>query len=103
METPNSSMRRVRISRTAAASNNKNMPISSEGGDLEQDLSKSREEKNGKRRDLQQEESNKHSALVDITNNSPIVGLATRRLPTPSSYFSKDRSSRGEAMATPGS
>ncbi|XP_042018625.1 uncharacterized protein LOC121766400 [Salvia splendens] len=44
------------------------------------------------------------SALIDITNDSPIVGLAMGRLKTPSSAFSKKRvSNQGQFIQTPGS
>ncbi|KAK4773936.1 hypothetical protein SAY87_028955 [Trapa incisa] len=103
METPNSAVRRITRSQ-AAASNNKSMPISKLCQDLDQALlSKSRKEAKGGKRQDQQQERNEHPALVDITNSSPIVGLATGSLVTPSSSFAKKRVSRGEAMMTPGS
>lgn len=68
--------------------------------DPEHVFSKSRKEKNAKKN--QQLESTKHSALLDITNNSPIVGLAAGSLLTPSSSVAKKRSNRGKAV-TPGS
>lgn len=44
------------------------------------------------------------SALIDITNDSPIVGLAMGNLETPSSAMSKKRtSSQGQFAHTPGS
>ena len=44
------------------------------------------------------------SALIDITNDSPIVGLAMGSLKTPSSAFSKKRvSNQGQFIRTPGS
>lgn len=44
------------------------------------------------------------SALIDITNDSPIVGLAFGNLETPSSAMSKKRiSSRAKHDSTPGS
>lgn len=67
--------------------------------DSEQILSKSRRGKNCKQ---QQQEGNKSSVLLDITNNSPIVGLAMGSLLTPSSSVAKKRSERGKVM-TPGS
>ncbi|KAA3461108.1 Guanine nucleotide exchange factor SDC25 [Gossypium australe] len=78
METP-SSTRRVTRSQTLAALNNSNIP-----------LSKGNKEKPQER-----------SALIDITNDSPIVGLA---METPSSAIGKQRSSRAKSMMmTPGS
>ncbi|TYJ03988.1 hypothetical protein E1A91_A12G063700v1 [Gossypium mustelinum] len=78
METP-SSTRRVTRSQTLAALNNSNIP-----------LSKGNKEKRQER-----------SALIDITNDSPIVGLA---METPSSVIGKQRSSRAKSMMmTPGS
>ncbi|XP_030523854.1 uncharacterized protein LOC115736338 isoform X2 [Rhodamnia argentea] len=88
METP-SSNRRVTRSQTAA-SNSKNLPISRklEDSDL-------RQRTNGK----QQQE---RSALIDITNDSPIVGVAAgNSLRTPCSSIANKRSNR--AKSTPGS
>lgn len=46
----------------------------------------------------------KQSALIDITNDSPIVGLATGNLETPSSEMSKKRTNgKGKYLTTPGS
>ncbi|XP_068345244.1 uncharacterized protein [Pyrus communis] len=92
METP-SSIRRVTRSQTSAAQNSSNIPLSRKTEDSEKALSKSRP-RNGK----QQQD---RSALIDITNDSPIVGLATGSLKTPSSGILKQRSSR--AKNTPGS
>ncbi|KAF8012615.1 hypothetical protein BT93_I0700 [Corymbia citriodora subsp. variegata] len=87
METP-SSNRRVTRSQTAA-SNSKNLPMRKlEDSDL-------RQRTNGK----QQQE---RSALIDITNDSPIVGVAAgNSLRTPSSSIANKRSNR--AKSTPGS
>ncbi|KAI3428947.1 uncharacterized protein J3R85_008971 [Psidium guajava] len=88
METP-SSNRRVTRSQTAA-SNSKNLPTSRklEDSDL-------RQRTNGK----QQQE---RSALIDITNDSPIVGVAAgNSLRTPSSSIANKRNNR--AKGTPGS
>ncbi|OWM88961.1 hypothetical protein CDL15_Pgr020915 [Punica granatum] len=68
--------------------------------DSEQILSKSRQGKNAMQH--QQQEINKSSALLDITNNSPIVGLAMGSLQTPSSSVAKKRSNFRKVM-TPGS
>lgn len=43
------------------------------------------------------------SALIDITNDSPIVGLAMGNLRTPSSAMSKKRMNGGKFVRTPGS
>ncbi|KAF2290851.1 hypothetical protein GH714_015812 [Hevea brasiliensis] len=43
------------------------------------------------------------SALIDITNDSPIVGLAMGSLGTPSSAIAKQRSNRVKNNNTPGS
>lgn len=46
----------------------------------------------------------KQSALIDITNDSPIVGLAMGNLGTPSSEMSKKRTmSQAKYLSTPGS
>ncbi|XP_009363498.2 uncharacterized protein LOC103953486 [Pyrus x bretschneideri] len=92
METP-SSIRRVTRSQTSVAQNSSNIPLSRKTEDSEKALSKSRP-RNGK----QQED---RSALIDITNDSPIVGLAMGSLETPSSAILKQRSCR--AKNTPGS
>ncbi|PON42672.1 Chalcone-flavanone isomerase family protein [Parasponia andersonii] len=90
METP-SSTRRVTRSQTLAAQNN-NIPISRKTEDFEKGLSNSRQRK-GKQQD--------RSVLLDITNDSPIVGLAVGALETPLSSIVKQRSSR--VKNTPGS
>ncbi|KAL4368912.1 hypothetical protein GQ457_05G006200 [Hibiscus cannabinus] len=90
METP-SSTRRVTRSQALSSSNNSNITFSKGNQEEESDKSVS---KNGK---LQ----NERAALIDITNDSPIVGLA---METPSSAVSKQRCSRAKIMAmTPGS
>lgn len=61
--------------------------------DSEMGLSKSRQRK------VKQQED--RSALIDITNDSPIVGLATGSLETPSSAIAKQRSNRANNK-TPG-
>ncbi|XP_030469581.1 uncharacterized protein LOC115687985 isoform X2 [Syzygium oleosum] len=91
METP-SSNRRVTRSQTAA-SNSKNLPTSRklEDSDL-------RQRTNGKQQQQQQE----RSALIDITNDSPIIGIAAgNSLRTPSSSIANKRCNR--AKSTPGS
>ncbi|XP_008241819.1 PREDICTED: ribosome quality control complex subunit 2 isoform X2 [Prunus mume] len=94
METP-SSIRRVTRSQALVAqnSNTNNIPLSRKNEDSEKAESKSRP-RNGK----QQQD---RSALIDITNDSPIVGLAMGSLETPSSAIVKQRSFR--AKNTPGS
>ncbi|XP_071701703.1 uncharacterized protein [Rutidosis leptorrhynchoides] len=80
MDTP-SSISRLRRSQTMTmAANNTILPITSrKNEELEKEVIKSR------------------SALTDITNDSPIVGLAIGNLNTPSSTFCKKR------FTTPGS
>ncbi|KAF3440295.1 hypothetical protein FNV43_RR18579 [Rhamnella rubrinervis] len=96
METPLSSTRRVTRSQTLAALNNSNsnsnIPISRKIEESEKCVSNSRP-RNGRQQD--------RSALIDITNDSPIVGLAMDSLETPSSSIVKHRGSR--AKNTPGS
>nr|XP_027073771.1 uncharacterized protein LOC113698229 [Coffea arabica]XP_027077581.1 uncharacterized protein LOC113701230 [Coffea arabica] len=99
METP-SSTRRVTRSQTlsAAAANSSATSVSTlrKIEESETGLTKSRHRKNGKQQD--------RSALIDITNDSPIVGLAMGSLETPSSAMSKKRfSSRAKHDGTPGS
>ncbi|XVF15907.1 hypothetical protein REPUB_Repub09cG0196900 [Reevesia pubescens] len=92
METP-SSTRRVTRSQTLTTLNN-SIPVSKGmNEESEKCVSKTRT-RNGK----QQQE---RSALIDITNDSPIVGLA---MGTPSSGIGKQRSSKAKNMImTPGS
>ncbi|KAJ8764368.1 hypothetical protein K2173_006108 [Erythroxylum novogranatense] len=84
METP-SSMKRVTRSQTRAAVNtntaNSSIPMSRKIEESEKSISKSR-------RDAKQQD---RSALIDITNDSPIVGLAMGSLGTPSSSIVKQR------------
>ncbi|XVE87429.1 hypothetical protein DITRI_Ditri18aG0116600 [Diplodiscus trichospermus] len=90
METP-SSTRRVTRSQTSAALNN-SIPVSKGKNDeCEKSVSKTIT-RNGK----QQQE---RSALIDITNDSPIVGLA---METPSSAMVKQKRAKNMVM-TPGS
>ncbi|TYJ10171.1 hypothetical protein E1A91_A11G190000v1 [Gossypium mustelinum] len=93
METPLSS-RRITRSQTLAASNN-GIPVSkvkTEGS--EKSASKTRT-RNGK-----QEEEEESSALIDITNDSPIVGVAMK---TPSSAVVGKGKTNTMTMMTPGS
>ncbi|GMY12229.1 APC membrane recruitment protein 1 [Fagus crenata] len=98
METP-SSIRRITRSQALVASindnsSNNNIPISRKMEDSsEKGFSKSRQ------RNVKQQQD--RSALIDITNDSPIVGLAMASLETPSSAIAKQKSSR--AKNTPGS
>uniref|UniRef100_A0A5B6YT92 Chalcone-flavanone isomerase family protein n=1 Tax=Davidia involucrata TaxID=16924 RepID=A0A5B6YT92_DAVIN len=94
METPLST-RRVTRSQTVAASNNNKIPTSRKIEESEKGVSKSRQP-NGKQQD--------RSALIDITNDSPIVGLAMESLETPSSAMSKKRNGgQAKHSNTPGS
>ncbi|KAM7262475.1 hypothetical protein ACFE04_000158 [Oxalis oulophora] len=100
METP-SSTRRVTRSQTLAGANtnskNNNIPSSRKIEDsCDKGLTKSRP-RNGK--NMQQD----RSALIDITNDSPIVGLASGNLDTPSSTMAKQRSFCIAKNMTPGS
>ncbi|XWS42166.1 hypothetical protein CRYUN_Cryun17cG0144800 [Craigia yunnanensis] len=90
METPSSTRRDTR-SQTLAALNN-SIPVSKgKNEESEKSVSKKRT-RNGK----QQQE---RSALIDITNDSPIAGLA---MGTPSSAIAKQRKAKN-MMMTPGS
>ncbi|KAI4327729.1 hypothetical protein L6164_020155 [Bauhinia variegata] len=95
METP-SSTRRVTRSQALAALNSStscnSIPVSKRLEDSEQALSKSRQ-RNAKQQD--------RSALIDITNDSPIVGIASGNLETPLSSIAKQKGSR--VKNTPGS
>ncbi|XP_021908040.1 uncharacterized protein LOC110822276 [Carica papaya] len=99
METP-SSTRRVTRSQTLATVNNldcnsncnNNIPMSRKIEESGQGLS-------ARQRNTKQQQD--RSALIDITNDSPIVGLAMGSLETPSSAIAKLRNSR--AKKTPGS
>ncbi|KAI9165300.1 hypothetical protein LWI28_011339 [Acer negundo] len=98
METPSSSTRRVTRSQTLVSLNNNsnnNIPISRKIEESDKGLSKSRK-RTATATTKQQDRS---VALIDITNDSPIVGLAMGSLETPSSGVAKQRSFRG----TPGS
>ncbi|CAA0819349.1 Chalcone-flavanone isomerase family protein [Striga hermonthica] len=89
METPSSTTRRVTRSQTmaaaAAASGTTNLLLSRKTEEAE---------KTGAKLKQQQD----RYALIDITNDSPIVGLAMGSLRTPSSAMSKKKTAR-----TPGS
>ncbi|PSS00479.1 Portal protein [Actinidia chinensis var. chinensis] len=87
METP-SSTRRVTRSQTLSASNN-NKTMSKKIEDSGKGVSKSRQDR---------------SALIDITNDSPIVGLAMGKLETPILAMSKKSQAKNtKTSSTPGS
>ncbi|KAK2408906.1 Chalcone-flavanone isomerase family protein [Trifolium repens] len=98
METPSSTARRVTRSQTntLSASNNNNVPFSRKIEDSEKNASKSRQRK-GQGQQQQQD----RCALIDISNDSPIVGLANGDIETPLSSIAKQRGSR--VKKTPGS
>ncbi|RVW51694.1 hypothetical protein CK203_066711 [Vitis vinifera] len=89
METP-SSTRRVTRSQALAASNS-NIPISKKFEESDKGV------KSRKRSGKQQE----RYALVDVTNDSPIVGVAMGSLETPLSSMAKNKSN--QSKMTPGS
>lgn len=91
METPSSTRRITRSQAMSAVSNS--IPLSSRKvEESDKSLSKSRQ-RNGKQQD--------RSALIDITNDSPIGGLAKESLETPLSSVAKQKSNRSKM--TPGS
>ncbi|KAJ6353302.1 hypothetical protein OIU76_002338 [Salix suchowensis] len=99
METP-SSIKRVTRSQTLALNSNNNIPLSRKIEDSsDKGVTKSRR-MNAKQQQLQD-----RSALIDITNDSPIVGLAMGNLETPSSSLAKQKNSRVKniILNTPGS
>lgn len=111
METPSSSTRRVTRSQAkAAASANaipaNNIPISKMR--LEECESKKGEkcrQRNGRNNNQQQQQQQERWALIDITNDSPIIGLAMGSV-TPSSSMAmgkKRAMMTSTATATPGS
>ncbi|XP_021759950.1 uncharacterized protein LOC110724791 [Chenopodium quinoa] len=97
METPSSSNRRITRSQAIALANsetsNNNNKTSKKIEESEKSISKSR----------QRTKKQDRSVLIDITNDSPIVGLASGSLNgTPISSFSKQRRSNA-CKKTPGS
>ncbi|KAL0449731.1 UNVERIFIED_CONTAM: hypothetical protein Slati_1529500 [Sesamum latifolium] len=97
METPSSTRRVTRSQTLAASGNNSNLLLSRKVEESEKVMVKSRQRSAKK----QQQD---RSALIDITNDSPIVGLAMGNLETPSSAMSKKRTgSQGQFARTPGS
>ncbi|CAJ2635758.1 unnamed protein product [Trifolium pratense] len=95
METPSSTSRRATRSQTLSASNNNNIPFSRKIEDSEQNAMKSRQRKG------QGQQQQDRCALIDISNDSPIVGLANGDVETPLSSIAKQRGSR--VKKTPGS
>lgn len=91
------SSRRVTRSQT---SNSSKIPMSKLIEESEKNLTKSRQ------RNQQQQQQQDRTALIDITNDSPIVGLAARGLgaetTTPASSMAKQKSNMAK-LATPGS
>ncbi|KAJ6919306.1 hypothetical protein NC651_013306, partial [Populus alba x Populus x berolinensis] len=99
METPSSTKRVTRSQTLAALNTNNNIPLSRKIEDSsDKGVTKSRR-KNAKQQ-LQD-----RSALIDITNDSPIVGIAMGILETPSSALAKQKNSRAKNNIpnTPGS
>ncbi|KAK4346930.1 hypothetical protein RND71_033269 [Anisodus tanguticus] len=95
METPSSTRRVTRSQALAAANSANKIPIST---------TKKIEESEKKTVAKSRQRTGKQSALVDITNDSPIVGLAMGNLETPSSEMSKKRTNiQGKHLTTPGS
>ncbi|KAL6532210.1 hypothetical protein OROGR_014180 [Orobanche gracilis] len=101
METPSSSRRVTRSQTLAASANNSNIILSKKVEESEKTMMKSRKKSGQKQKQQQQD----RSALVDITNDSPIVGLAMGNLETPLSSSSPGISKkRGQRyILTPGS
>ncbi|KVH92304.1 uncharacterized protein LOC112515829 [Cynara cardunculus var. scolymus] len=104
METPLSSRRITRSQAMMALAAENTIPMSSRG-ENEESLKfapKSRQKSNGGKHQEREK-----SALIDITNGSPIVGLAMGSLKTPSSTCSKKRmmiqNTQSKQATTPGS
>ncbi|KAK4416824.1 hypothetical protein Salat_2507900 [Sesamum alatum] len=96
METPSSTRRVTRSQTLAASATNSNLLLSRKVDESEKAMATSRQRSAKK----QQQD---RSVLIDITNDSPIVGLAMGNLETPSSAMSKKRtSSQGQFARTPG-
>ncbi|KAL1814799.1 hypothetical protein ACET3Z_017373 [Daucus carota] len=94
METPSSIRRVTRSQALASANNSTNIPMSKKNDGTEKGVVKSKQ-RTGQDR----------SALFDITNDSPIVGLAMGSLETPSPFVSKRKNcgSMAKNVGTPGS
>ncbi|MCE3214668.1 hypothetical protein HAX54_053021 [Datura stramonium] len=94
METPSSTRRVTRSQALATANSGNKIPVST----------KKIEESEKKTVAKSRQRTGKQSALIDITNDSPIVGLAMGNLETPSSEMSKKRTNgQGKHFTTPGS
>ncbi|KAH0700169.1 hypothetical protein KY284_014384 [Solanum tuberosum] len=94
METPSSTRRVTRSQALAVANNANKIPLST----------KKIEESEKKTVAKSRNRTGKQSALIDITNDSPIVGLAMGNLGTPSSDMSKKRTiGLAKYLSTPGS
>uniref|UniRef100_A0A6N2LNX6 Uncharacterized protein n=1 Tax=Salix viminalis TaxID=40686 RepID=A0A6N2LNX6_SALVM len=98
METP-SSIKRVTRSQTLALNTNNNIPLSRKI-EYSSDKGVTKSRRMNAKQQLQD-----RSALIDITNDSPIVGLAMGSLETPSSSLAKQKNSRvkNNILNTPGS
>ncbi|KAK4368133.1 hypothetical protein RND71_011925 [Anisodus tanguticus] len=95
METPSSTRRVTRSQALATANSANKIPLSTR---------KKIEETEKKTVAKSRQRTGKQSTLIDITNDSPIVGLAMGNLETPSSEMSKKRKNgHGKHLNTPGS
>ncbi|KAF5735954.1 hypothetical protein HS088_TW14G00084 [Tripterygium wilfordii] len=115
METPLSTRRMTRSQARAQAlaplnSSTKNISNNSENNDSNIPFSRKLESesesafsKSRTRSSKQPQQQQDRSALFDITNDSPIIGLAMESLETPSSAIAKQKSNRARAALTPGS
>ncbi|KAJ6907696.1 hypothetical protein NC651_018199 [Populus alba x Populus x berolinensis] len=102
METPSSTKRVTRSQALAALSNTtttNNIPLSRAKIEDSSDKGETKSRRNAK------QQLRDRSALLDITNDSPIVGLAMESLETPSSTLRNQKSSRAKNNTphTPGS
>ncbi|KAG5623328.1 hypothetical protein H5410_008546 [Solanum commersonii] len=94
METPSSTRRVTRSQALAVANSANKIPLST----------KKIEESEKKTVAKSRNRTGKQSALIDITNDSPIVGLAMGNLGTPSSEMYKKRTTGlAKYLSTPGS
>ncbi|KAL9340770.1 hypothetical protein Peur_066989 [Populus x canadensis] len=101
METPSSTKRVTRSQALAALTNTttNNIPLSRAKIEDSSDKGETKSRRNTK------QQLRDRSALIDITNDSPIVGLAMESLETPSSTLRNQKSSRAKNNIphTPGS
>ncbi|XP_061949259.1 uncharacterized protein LOC133672758 [Populus nigra] len=101
METPSSTKRVTRSQALAALTNTttNNIPLSRAKIEDSSDKGETKSRRNAK------QQLRDRSALIDITNDSPIVGLAMESLETPSSTLRNQKSSRAKNNIphTPGS